>query len=404
MAKNDLVRGVAIGAGLMYLLDPDRGRRRRAMVKDQMVSSWHDLDDAMDVAGRDLKNRARGMLAETRSRFRRGRVDDQVLEARVRSEIGRVVSHPHAIEVVAEGGGITLSGPILKSEEEALISAVKGVRGVEGVINRLETHEDARGVSGLQGGRPVGARRAVLQENWAPAVRFLMGAGGGASMIYGRRVGGPIGSIFSLLGLGVLLRATTNMRLSRITGVGAGRRAVEVQKMINVDAPVEEVFEFWSHAENFPRFMSMLREARRIGDRRWHFVVEGPAGTRVEWDAEITRFEPNECIAWKSVEGAMVPNAGIVKFLPNEKGGTRIDIRLSYNPPGGAIGHAVASFFGFDPKSGLDEELVRFKSLIEQGKTTADGQTVTREELGAFPAGVEPREGFGGARGEATQH
>lgn len=410
MAKrNNLVRGMAIGAGLMYLLDPDRGRRRRAMVRDQVVSSWSDLDDAVDVAGRDLKNRARGVLAETRSRIRGGEVDDQVLTARIRSQIGRVVSHPHAVEVEAESGCVTLRGPVLEAEEDRLLAAVKGVRGVEGVVNRLETHESSGTVSGLQGaGRMAGSQNAILQENWAPAIRLLMGVGGGMTILYGRRFGGPIGSLVSLLGLGVLLRSATNLRINRLTGVGAGRRAVQVQKMINVDAPVEEVFEFWSHAENFPRFMSNLREARRVGDDRWHFVVEGPAGTTVDWDAIVTQFVPNECIAWKSVEGATVANAGIVKFVPNEKGGTRIDIRLSYNPPGGALGHAVARFFGFDPKSEMDEDLVRFKSLIEQGKTTAHGETVRREDLGAFPAGVEPEQrpgGFGGVSpGEATQH
>jgi uncharacterized membrane protein len=410
--RSNLVGGMVIGAGLMYLLDPDRGRRRRAMVRDQMVSSWNELDNVVDTAGRDLKNRARGVLAETRSRFRSDEVDDDVLLARVRSEIGRAVSHPHAVRVQSEAGCVTLSGPVLADEEEGLIATVKGVRGVEGVVNHLEPHQEAGTVSGLQGaGRKPGARSEVMQENWAPAIRVLMGLGGGLTTLYGRRVRGPVGSMISMVGLGVLARAATNLRINRLTGVGAGRRAVQVQKMINVNAPVEEVFEFWSHFENFPRFMSKLREARRTGDGNWHFVAEGPAGTTFEWDAIITRVVPNDCIAWKSVEGATVANAGIVKFQPNEKGGTRVDIRLSYNPPGGAIGHAVASFFGFDPKSSMDEDLVRFKSLIEEGKTSAHGQTVRREDLGAFPAGFEPEERFGGGAygggaqaGESTRH
>jgi uncharacterized membrane protein len=412
MAKrSNLVGGMMIGAGLMYLLDPDRGRRRRAIVRDQMVSGWNELDDAVDTASRDLKNRARGVLAETRARFRGDNVDDNVLTARVRSEIGRAVSHPHAVQVHTESGCVTLSGPVLADEEEALLSTVKAVRGVEGVLNHLETHEDAGTVPGLQGaGRKPGARSEVMQENWAPAIRLLMGIGGGLTTLYGRRMRGPIGSMVSMVGLGVLARAATNLRVNRLTGVGAGRRAVEIQKMINVDAPVEEVYEFWSHFENFPRFMSKLRDARRIGDDRWHFSVEGPAGMTAEWDAVVTKFVPNDCIAWKSVEGATVGNAGIVKFQPNEKGGTRIDIRLTYNPPGGAIGHAVATFFGFDPKSGMDEDLVRFKSLIEQGKTSAHGHTVRREDLGAFPAGLEQQgfegKAFGGGAEAAggTQH
>lgn len=409
--RNNLVGGMVIGAGLMYLLDPDRGRRRRAMVRDQMVSTWNDLDDVVDTAARDLKNRARGVVAETRSRFSDGEVDDQVLKARVKSEIGRVVSHPHAIEVNAESGCVTLKGPVLADEEKALISTVKGVRGVDGVINHLEVHTEAGNVPGLQGNaQRRGARSEVMQENWAPAIRLLMGLGGGLTTLYGRRIGGPLGSMVSLVGLGVVARAATNLRISRLTGVRAGRRAVQVQKMINVDAPVEEVFEFWSHFENFPRFMSNVHQVRPAGENRWHWVVEGPAGSSVGFDAEITKFVPNECIAWKTTEGATVASAGIVKFLPNEKGGTRIDIHMNYNPPGGAIGHAVGSFFGFDPKSSLDEDLVRFKSLIEQGKTSAHGEEVTREELGAFPAGLEQQgeggmgEAFGGQARSTTQH
>jgi uncharacterized membrane protein len=241
-----------------------------------------------------------------------------------------------------------------------------------------------------------------MQENWAPAIRFLAGVGGGMMSVYGRRIGGPVGTLVSAVGLGVLARAATNLRLSRITGVRGGRRAVDVQKAINVNAPVNEVFEFFSHFENFPRFMAHIKEVKRTGDGTWHWVAEGPAGMGVEWDAIVTRFVPNQEIAWKSVTGATVANAGIAQFQPNENGGTRVNVRLCYNPPGGAIGHAVASFFGVDPKKAMDEDLVRFKSLIEEGKTSAHGETVEREELGAFPAGVQP--GQGGAGGAQPRH
>lgn len=150
---------------------------------------------------------------------------------------------------------------------------------------------------------------------------------------------------------------------------------------MNVAAPVEEVFAFWSNYENFPRFMSHLKEVRRTGERRSHWVAEGPGGVPVAWDAETSAFVPNEAIGWRSVEGSPVANAGIVRFQPNPDGTTRIDIHLSYNPPGGAVGHVVASFFGSDPKQAMDEDLVRLKSLLELGKTTAKGETVTRDEL-----------------------
>jgi uncharacterized membrane protein len=90
---------------------------------------------------------------------------------------------------------------------------------------------------------------------------------------------------------------------------------------------------------------------------------------------------PNEVIAWKSVEGSPIGNAGIIRFQRNEKGGTRVDVRMTYNPPAGAIGHAVASFFGADPKHAMDDDLVRLKSLLEDGKTSAHGREIERDEL-----------------------
>ncbi|MGH7563972.1 MAG: DUF2188 domain-containing protein, partial [Gemmatimonadota bacterium] len=96
---------------------------------------------------------------------------------------------------------------------------------------------------------------------------------------------------------------------------------------------------------------------------------------------------PGEVLAWRSEPGSTVENAGIVHFEPVDGGAdaTRIDIRLSYNPPAGAVGDVVANLFGVDPKSAMDEDLVRFKSLIEEGRTRAGGETVTREELATEP-------------------
>src|SRR5690606_27235537 len=133
--------------------------------------------------------------------------------------------------------------------------------------------------------------------------------------------------------------------------------------------------------ENFPRFMSHVKEIRELGDRRSHWVVKGPAGSTVTWDARITRRVENEEIAWSTSGDTAVQNAGVVHFSPNREGGTQIDIRMSYNPPAGAAGHTIAELLGYDPKTLMDEDLVRFKSLVEEGKTTAEGQRVTRQEV-----------------------
>lgn len=145
---------------------------------------------------------------------------------------------------------------------------------------------------------------------------------------------------------------------------------------------MEEVFDFWSNYENFPRFMAHLKEVSPIGDDRSRWVAAGPGGVPIAWDAETTDFVRNEVIAWKSTGEAPVGNAGIVRFLPNPQGGTRVDIRLSYNPPAGALGHAVASFFGVDPKHAIDRDMVRLKSLLEADRTSVEGATITRAETG----------------------
>ena len=384
MNKNltTLASGIGLGAALMYLTDPERGRRRRALVRDQLVSLANETGEAIGPTVRDLRNRARGLVARITHLFRKEEVPDVVLEQRVRAKLGRFTSHPGSIEVSADQGRVTLRGPILAHELEQTLAAVRSVPGVRSVNNQLEVHKQPGDVPGLQGGRPrPGERPDIFQEYWAPTTRLLVGVGSGALALYGALRRNLIGAFLGSVGLGMLARALTNKPVKRLLGVEAGRRAVDVQKIINVNAPVEEVYRFWSNFENFPRFMSHVREVKNLGNGRWRWTVDGPAGVPVSWNAVVTKQVDNEVLAWRSEEGSIVGNAGIVRFQPNEQGGTRIDIKMTYNPPAGALGHAVASFFGSDPKSAMDDDLVRFKTLIEQGKTTAKGETVTREEL-----------------------
>lgn len=149
--KLNLLGGVGIGAFLSYLLDPDRGRRRRALARDKAARLWSRGGRWAGGVSRDMGNRARGLVTQLQGRREEAPVDEDVLVARVRSEIGRVVSHPRAIEVTASAGRVTLSGPILTREVEDLLSCVCSVRGVKGVDNRLEVHDEPGNVPGLQG-------------------------------------------------------------------------------------------------------------------------------------------------------------------------------------------------------------------------------------------------------------
>jgi uncharacterized membrane protein/osmotically-inducible protein OsmY len=366
-----LLSGLGLGAGLMYLFDPNRGNRRRAELQHQLTHAAHKSGDAIGTTARDVGNRARGLWSQIASWFKSDEADDQVIEARVRSKLGRVISHPSAIEVRAEQGHVTLSGPILAREVDALISCVLRVKGVRGVENQLEIHEQAGNLADLQGGSLRESRFELMQENWSPTARLLTSVGGGTLIAYGLNRRGWLGTGLTLCGAGLLARGATNLELKRLSGVGAGRRAVTFQKTFHVNAPVERVFEFWSNFENFPRFMSNVREVRNQADGRSHWTVAGPAGVPVSWEAVVTGFEPNRVIAWKSVPGSTIANSGIVRFEP-ANGGTRVDIKLAYNPPAGAVGHAVAKLFGADPKSEIDADMVRFKTLLETGHPARD--------------------------------
>lgn len=383
MAKDNLLNGLLLGAGLMYYLDPERGRRRRAMVRDQVVHFGHKADHALDTAARDMRNRTIGLASEARGRVIRGEAPPSILEARVRSALGRLTSHPGAVHVAAdEDSRITLTGPILEPEAPRVIAGVEGVRGVRDVIDRMDRHASPEGVPGLQGrARSPQRRLDVMQENWAPATRILIGGMGGALAARGMRGSGPIAGLMTLMGLGLLSRSLTNLEMRRLIGVGGGRNAVSMQKIVTIHAPVEEVFEFWSNYQNFPRFMSHLREVRHTGENRSHWVAEGLGGMSFEWDAETVRVEENELIAWRSVGNSPIENAGVVRFQPEGDGATRVDIHLSYNPPAGALGHAVAAFLGSDPKHLMDDDMIRMKSLIEDGKTTAHHRSVMRDDV-----------------------
>jgi uncharacterized membrane protein len=378
--QGKLLSGAVMGASLMYLLDPERGARRRGLVRDQVARARHRLGDGLDATARDVRNRAQGTAAEVKSRLHRGGVDDEVLHERVRSAVGRAASHPRAITATLSQGRVTLEGHVLEDELETLLDTVKRVRGVSEVINNLEVHRDPSGVPSLQGGRRREPRAELRQEHWAPATRLLMGSFGGLLAWYGIRARGPLGMGAGVAAAGILARAVANRPVTRLTGIRDGRR-IEVHKVITVAAPIEKVWALWSNYENFPRFMTHLHEVRRTGEQRSHWIAVGPAGISVEWDAVATAWVPNQVIAWKSVEGSTVENAGTVKLRPLSQDTTRIDVRISYNPPGGAIGHSIATIFGADPKRAMDEDMVRLKSLLEEGKTTADQGQIRLEEL-----------------------
>jgi uncharacterized membrane protein len=239
-----------------------------------------------------------------------------------------------------------------------------------------------KGIPGLQGKvQPRGAKPDLMQETWSPTTRLLAGIGAGILMLYGRGRKGVIGTALSLTGIGTAFRVATNMPITKIVGMSDKSRVIDINKSIEVDVPIEQAYELWSNFENFPKFMTHVQEVKDLGNGRSHWIVTGPVGIPVEFDARVTENTPNEVIAWETEPDSMVKHRGHVKFRPGPELQTLIHVHLKYNPPAGVFGHTVASIFGTDPKQAMDEDLVRLKSLLEVGKTTADGDEVTKDQL-----------------------
>ena len=172
--------GLAIGAGLMYLLDPDKGKARRGRLRESLAHALGATRDALEEA----RDRARGVAATAAESIHHGDADDEGLAGRVRATLERYVSHPGAVRVEARGGSLTLSGPILRGETEELIGAVSAVRGVSEVLNRLEPHDPDQGVPELRGrGRREGSNGIPVPLR--PGLQLVAGVLGAGAMAYG---------------------------------------------------------------------------------------------------------------------------------------------------------------------------------------------------------------------------
>ena len=174
--------GVGVGMGLMYLLDPSNGKRRRAFVCDKTVKGLKKTGHAIGAASRGVANGAKGVAMTVIAPLRQpdGPVTDDVLVHRVRTRMGRVVSHPRAIDVSASNGNVTLSGAVLKSQVDDLLLCVSRTRGVKGIENRMDVREQPTGESADEMAmRRSGWRRALVPTG------VLAGATGSALAYYG---------------------------------------------------------------------------------------------------------------------------------------------------------------------------------------------------------------------------
>jgi uncharacterized membrane protein len=151
---------------------------------------------------------------------------------------------------------------------------------------------------------------------------------------------------------------------------------IRVRRAITIDRPAEELYRFWRQLENLPRFMRHLESVQVLDERRSHWKAKAPLGRTVEWDAEITEDRPNELLAWRSLEGADVPNDGWVAFERAPGGrGTTVRVELRYDPPGGIVGATLARLFGEEPGQQAQEDLRAFKQVMEIGEVVQSDAT-----------------------------
>jgi uncharacterized membrane protein len=284
MTTKAFLGGVTVGAGLVYLLDPDRGHRRRERLSERL-------------------------------------------------------------KPLIEGASRTL--------ERGAGSVVPPAAGYGSRMGDLEGLADA-------------TLRSRDREN--PSVSgsgTLLQLAGGFLAVYGLMRRGNVATMLRTIGTGLLVGTVRRGKLG-LTAVAPldRRRAVDIQKTLYIDAPVDQVYAFWSNYENFPLFMSHVREVEDLGGGRSRWSVSGPGGVPIEWSAVLTEQVRDQVIAWRSEAGSMLKNAGVIRFIPSG-GGTRVNLRFCYHPPAGGAGQAVAELLGSDPRAKLNEDLGRMKALLE---------------------------------------
>ena len=228
--------------------------------------------------------------------------------------------------------------------------------------------------------------------------RLISGIAGGGLLAYGIKRGDAAGAALAVVGglLGVR-GATGHCQIKHaletsneaVNGKSGNSKTfaqtwlsgkVEVKKAVTINKSQTELYAFWRNFENLPRFMNHLESVTVYDDTRSHWIAKAPLGYKVEWQAEITDEILNEKIAWRSLDGADIPNSGSVEFRPTANRGTEVVVHIIYEAPAGKVGALAAKVFGEEPNQQVSEDLRRFKRLMEAGLIMSiEGQPSGRE-------------------------
>lgn len=221
------------------------------------------------------------------------------------------------------------------------------------------------------------------------------------------RVGGDVMDL-ALLGAAWRSETTDRRRLAGAVAAGtafaivdtlcarqAGAQAgadIELHQTVTINREPGAVYGFWRELANLPRFLSHLDSVVERDRRVSHWAAKGPAGSRFEWDAEITEDQPDRLLAWRSLAGADIDNEGSVRFEPAPAGrGTVVRVFLRYRPPGGRAGAALARLFGREPGQEIRHDLRQLKQVLETGEVIRSEASVHAGPHPAQPPPQQPR-------------
>jgi len=204
--------------------------------------------------------------------------------------------------------------------------------------------------------------RSAVIRRWGALV------GGGALAVIGLTRRSPAGFALAAAGGALAYLGAKN---------GSDPSRYHARASVILNSTPEEAYNLWRRFEDLPVFMRHLDSVTKTNDRQYRWVALGPMGMRVQWDAEIVTDEPSQLIAWRSIPGSELEIEGFVRFqTATGNRGTLVEAEMHYVPPAGALGRAISKAFGKDPKFLVQQDLRRFKALVETGEIpTIEGQT-----------------------------
>jgi uncharacterized membrane protein len=271
----------------------------------------------------------------------------------------------------------------------AAVLAPRALGSLAGVSRQRGGLVRSIGVRELAAGAGILTRRNPAPWLWSRVVGDVMDL---AVLATGLRPGNPGGgraaySIAAVAGV-LALDALAASHLTKHAGhplVSAVAAPTDLyfETSIATARSPQECYRFWRDIQNLPRFMESLESVQVLDERRFHWVAKGPAATTLEWDCEITEDRPGAALAWRTLNGAQIPNAGSVIFEPAPPGrGTIVRLSIHYSPVGGQLTTALARLLRQDPQSQVREDLRRFKQLLESGElATTRGQPTGRRSF-----------------------